>query len=591
MKRSIRLQTRIATKNQMRLRLAAGLGTLAAMLAGIFFLYQFIQDTRELKAAKLLELSKEGRNKLEGYSNRNKLSLNHFIIGGLNPAAPLLINIKSDELQGIAYGGNVVHPSGEDIVLTASDGSTPLAFSIERYDPSIGKLLAWVYPDETLLAEEPSLFLYCGNTLEAQVEHNPAELPFYNAIWHFNGNFNNSGSKALVGEYKGIKDEEGRFGGAKEFLSIEKGAAAFEPSETLKFSGDISISVWVKPYSLSGEQVLFSNQWFNGGCRLYINETGQIGFEITGHNGRMASLTLDKNKKKIEVGKWSQVVASYSRKNEEISTYLNGKSYGKQKVKPVYNAGKWIVLGAEPNLKSGFYNGLMDELRVCNAALSPEQISRTWAIENQAETLFKLDGQEVFSGSPGLWAIAQFEAQANGDHVTVHWTTTHESNLDFFALERSNDGTHFTKVATCFAKGNSETNQNYFLNDAAPITGNTYYRLRAVNFRKESNVSNTVSVYFKTAEASLHISKVEPNPFSNDFDVVFGSNRKDPLEIRLTSISGNVVYREKIDGGLQSEHRFKFKDQQNLKPGIYFFSVHQNNDQKTIKLVKRVKDA
>jgi hypothetical protein len=126
MKRSIRLQTRIATKNQMRLRLAAGLGTLAAMLAGIFFLYQFIQDTRELKAAKLLELSKEGRNKLEGYSNRNKLSLNHFIIGGLNPAAPLLINIKSDELQGIAYGGNVVHPSGEDIVLTASDGSTPL---------------------------------------------------------------------------------------------------------------------------------------------------------------------------------------------------------------------------------------------------------------------------------------------------------------------------------------------------------------------------------------------------------------------------------------------------------------------------------
>jgi hypothetical protein len=37
--------------------------------------------------------------------------------------------------------------------------------------------------------------------------------------------------------------------------------------------------------------------------------------------------------------------------------------------------------------------------------------------------------------------------------------------------------------------------------------------------------------------------------------------------------------------------RFKFRDEKNLKPGIYFFSVHQNNDQKTIKLVKRAKDA
>ena len=591
MKRSIRLQTRIATKNQMRLRLAAGLGTLATMLAGIFFLYQFIQDTRELKAEKLRELSREGRKQLEGYSNRNKLSLNHFVIGGLNPASPLLINLKSDELRGVAYGGNVMHPSGEDIVLTASDGASPLAFSIERYDPTIGKLLAWVYPDESLQAEEPSLFLYCGNPLEAKVEHNAAELPFYNAIWHFNGNFNNSGSKALVGEYKGIKDEEGRFGGAKEFLSIEKGAAVFEPNEALNFSGDISISVWIKPHSLSSEQVIFSNQWFNGGCRLYIKNDGSLGFEITGKNGRIAAISNQKNSKKIEAGKWQQIVATFSQTEAELKTYINGRCDRKEKVKQVYCKGKWVVLGAEPNLKSGFYNGLMDELRICNAALSANQISRSWAIENQAEALFKLDGREVISGSPRSCNISNFEAQANGDHVTVHWTTNHESNLDYFALERSTDGINFSKVATCFATGNSDTQHNYFLNDAAPITGNTYYRLRAVNFRKESSVSNTVSVYYKIEQTAIRIEKIEPNPFNEEFDVVFGSDRNEPMEIRLTSISGNVVYSEKINSEKAQAQRFKFKDQKNLKPGIYFFSVHQNNDQKTIKLVKRVKDA
>jgi hypothetical protein len=129
------------------------------------------------------------------------------------------------------------------------------------------------------------------------------------------------------------------------------------------------------------------------------------------------------------------------------------------------------------------------------------------------------------------------------------------------------------------------------LNDAAPITGNTYYRLRAINFRKESSISNTVSVYYKTEQAALHIEKLEPNPFNDEFDVVFGSDKNDPMEVRLTSISGLVVYSEKINTDKTSMQRFKFRDEKNLKPGIYFFSVHQNNDQKTIKLVKRAKDA
>lgn len=591
MKRSNRLQTRLTTKQKVRLRLIQGLGTIALMLYGIFFLYQFMHDMRKLKAEKLRERMREGRNHLEGYSNRSKLSLNHFITGGLNPASPLLINIKCNELRSMAYGGNVVHPSGEDITLTASDGSTLLAYSIERYDPTIGKLLAWVYPNENLQSNEPSLFLYCGNRLEAKVEHTPLDLPFYDAIWHFNGNFNNAGSKALAGEYKGIKDEEGRFGGAKEFLAIERGAAVFEPNDALKFSGDISISVWVKPYSLSGEHVLFSNQWFNGGCRLYVKENGTLGFEITGKNGRVAAIDEKNDCNKIEAGKWQHIAATFSKKDASISTYINGKCTGNEKVKQTYSSGSWIVLGANPNLKSGFYNGLMDELRVCNAALSATQINKTWSIENQAEALFKIDGREVISASPSVCAITNFEAQTNGNHVTVNWSTLYESNLDYFALERSSDGINFGKVSTCFAGGNSDKQRNYFLNDAVPLVGNTYYRLRAVNFRKESSISNTVHVNYKTEQTALRIEKIEPNPFKDEFDVVFGSDKSEPIEVRITSISGHIVYSEKINTVATGFQNFKFRDRDNLKPGIYFFSVHQNSDKKTIKILKRAKDA
>jgi hypothetical protein len=196
--------------------------------------------------------------------------------------------------------------------------------------------------------------------------------------------------------------------------------------------------------------------------------------------------------------------------------------------------------------------------------------------------------KKCFSASPSLASIDKFEAVVNGSHVAVNWTTSYESNLDYFTLERSSDGKLFNKVASKFGNGNSDHPKNYIIQDPAPVYGNAYYRLRYTSFRKESAVSNVVSVHYDAPPTALNINKVEPNPFSENFSVSFGSQSEADMEVKLTSISGKVVYRESLKPESGVENVFQFKDSKQLLPGIYFLSLSQADEQKTVKLIKRL---
>ncbi len=126
------------------------------------------------------------------------------------------------------------------------------------------------------------------------------------------------------------------------------------------------------------------------------------------------------------------------------------------------------------------------------------------------------------------------------------------------------------------------------IQDPAPIYGNAYYRLRFTSFKKESGVSNIVSVQYDAPPSALYINKVEPNPFSENFSVSYGSQSKTDMEVKLTSISGKVVYREMLRPESGIENVYQFKDSKQLLPGIYFFSLSQDDEQKTVKLIKRL---
>ncbi len=591
MRKRLHLRNRVSASTRQRLRNLAAVGTIGGLIAIIIFLYDFIAETRKAKAEQQRIQNTPGRHQLDGYALRTSIRFKQALFPqGAGPQTPLLVSLRLDALKQEPFGGRVVSKEGNDITLTYSDGSTPVNMHIERYEPQTGKLLAWIYPDREIPGESLQFFLYLGNENAASARHEHKAVALWPVVWHLNGNFNVHGVNPVAGEYKGIKDEEGLFAGAKDFLPVEQGAAVFEAAETADLSnGSITLSCWVKPRMNGEKAVIFSNQSTQGGCSMYLNADGKLCFNLTHKNGKIVGIDAEKGGQALADNVWSQVTATFDRETRLIRTYINGKPDRMAQAKDLPGKGAWVVLGAEPSLKSGFFNGTLDELRIGKVALKETEIALLYQLESSADMAIEADGEEVFAGLPGMVDLSRFEAHANAGHVAVHWTTREEKNLDFFTLERSNDGQVFYKINSTFAKGETGPGErNYMMLDQAPLPGNTYYRLRFTNFRNENQVSNVVHVHHDAPPTALSIQRVEPNPFSSDFTVHFNSKSEAPLEVKLTSISGKVVHSEKMLPDTGSLNRYSFKDQTPILPGIYFLSLSQQDEQKTVKLVKRM---
>jgi hypothetical protein len=267
---------------------------------------------------------------------------------------------------------------------------------------------------------------------------------------------------------------------------------------------------------------------------------------------------------------------------------VNGVLDRETKTKIRYHAGGDITLGSTSDGKRGFYNGIIDEIRISSIAQSPNFIQATYASESDPESFFTIDGQEVFSASPKLASIKNLESEVSNDHVIIRWQSAKERNLDYYVLERSLAGENFVEVARTLGKGTTEEDHSYFIIDPAPIYGTAYYRVRSTSFKGESQVTDTQTIHVSAPVAILGINKIEPNPFNDKFQVSFKASAEGDIDLKLTSISGNIVYTKSLKPSDQSENLFEFNSPTSLKPGIYFLSIQQAQETKTVKLIKQL---
>ncbi|MBN1674572.1 MAG: DUF2341 domain-containing protein [Kiritimatiellae bacterium] len=101
---------------------------------------------------------------------------------------PVFVNATDPDLRAFGFGGKVLTSNGWDVVFTAGDGTTPLDFEMEHYDPAVGQWLGWVRVPVLPYDEDTTLYLYYGN---ATVD-SPQGLATgvwdsaFAAVWHFN---------------------------------------------------------------------------------------------------------------------------------------------------------------------------------------------------------------------------------------------------------------------------------------------------------------------------------------------------------------------------------------------------------------------
>jgi hypothetical protein len=165
----------------------------------------------------------------------------------------------------------------------------------------------------------------------------------------------------------------------------------------------------------------------------------------------------------------------------------------------VDNTGRIVVsnpgTAANPNLRSGNYSVQITTIDG-NGGVATNTVA------------FKIPG------SPLPVVLTAFAASAVGNRdAQLSWTTASEVNSAYFDIERSFDGTAFTKVGQVAAKGTTTLASTYAFTDAgvaSRTTGAVYYRLKQVDLDAKAAYSPVRTLSFsKTASPALSL---YPNP-------------------------------------------------------------------------------
>jgi hypothetical protein len=181
--------------------------------------------------------------------------------------------------------------------------------------------------------------------------------------------------------------------------------------------------------------------------------------------------------------------------------------------------------------------------------------------------------------------LISFSAQPANNVVQLKWQTAGEANNDHFELQRSVDGRNFTAL-TQIAGINGADVKNYAWNDAGAISLNTsklYYRLKMVSLSGAEEYSNTVIVYLR--QGTGLITAVTPNPFTSQFDAGLNMPRTGKLTIKLTDMTGAVLYNETMQAP-RGFSTHKITGMEKIKVGIYLLSVEYEGEIDVYKLVK-----
>lgn len=154
----------------------------------------------------------------------------------------------------------------------------------------------------------------------------------------------------------------------------------------------------------------------------------------------------------------------------------------------------------------------------------------TWTVSSQASPL----PVELFNF---------FAVEKNNSEVYCSWQTASEINNDYFILMRSKDGLNFEEIAKVDGAGNSNIVLNYSFIDKHPFFGNSYYKLKQVDFNGDYNYSVTREVKLSKQGSSFSI---YPNPVTNNLYLSISGSNNITKVYEIKDLMGKTIKRDSL---------------------------------------------
>ncbi|WP_114778744.1 T9SS type A sorting domain-containing protein [Botryobacter ruber] len=227
-----------------------------------------------------------------------------------------------------------------------------------------------------------------------------------------------------------------------------------------------------------------------------------------------------------------------------------------------------------------YHNGVWDKAEHQTAEVS----GTTFSVSRSGITSFSpfsVSSEEIIDLAPLPVELLHFTATAIANTaVKLSWATATERNNDFFALERSADGSEFTEIAHVSGAGTTSIRNDYSFTDFYPLAGTSYYRLRQVDHDGSFEYLPVIS--FSVLREQALLLSLYPNPASGSFVhvQVQGLTQNEEAQLSITDMSGKQVLSRRQSAGASS-----VVSTGDLKPGTYQVTIVSKAGSQTKKLV------
>jgi alpha-tubulin suppressor-like RCC1 family protein len=342
----------------------------------------------------------------------------------------------------------------------------------------------------------------------------------------------------------------------------------FDPGLTAGVSGTV-ISA-----EMGGHTMVYLKEGTNQFCYAGHYTNGSMGDAGTGNNGSSAATTLLLNcasTPSIAICGYVPVAASTVNSvisAAQTSLLANGTSVttitvqlkDASGVNLTSSGGTVVIYTSAGTISAVTDNNNGTYTAILTSAATPGSTTLTFTINGTLATGGGGSASVVFNATLALSWLEVHASRLNAG-VKLSWTTTNESNVKSFSIERSENAVDWTVVSSNISASNAVGTNFYSQIDITTITKKLYYRIRQLDFDGHYTYSG-VQIVAGIADANGIV--VYPVPAVNNFQLNNTGTGK-IQEIKLLNINGVQVKNWK-----QVQQYYDIKD---IPAGIYMVRI------------------
>ena len=138
-------------------------------------------------------------------------------------------------------------------------------------------------------------------------------------------------------------------------------------------------------------------------------------------------------------------------------------------------------------------------------------------------------------------SLLSFSGICRSNSIEINWSTASETNNQFFVIEKSSNINDWAVLATINGAGNSNSLISYHYTDQDPFSGNTYYRLKQIDFNGDYSYSGIISVSCSSAlQSSYGIISYQVE--DNSIEILINSEKEEAYNVSIYDMLGKKVF-------------------------------------------------